>query len=138
MAILAKATAEVRIERFFVLNSERRPSRGEERDVRLRVDFYAKNLLFSTPKVVPRRGPSSSYPNIFFLFFSRFRGCEKKHGFVTKKDRKERASFGSSLSPAVSSSRFLFCARDVVVVVARMKFSQTLPCFPLSENNSLY
>jgi hypothetical protein len=54
MAILAKATAEVRIERFFVLNSERRPSRGEERDVRLRVDFYAKNLLFSTPKVVPR------------------------------------------------------------------------------------
>ena len=28
MAILAKATAEVRIERFFVLNSERRPSRG--------------------------------------------------------------------------------------------------------------
>jgi len=138
MAILAKATAEVRIERFFVLNSERRPSRGGGERRPVEGGFLRQKPPFFHSKSGPQGGRLHFYPNIFFLFFSRFRGCEKKHGFVTKKDRKERASFGSSLSLAVSSSRFLFCTRDVVVVVARMKFSQTLPCFPLSENNSLY
>jgi hypothetical protein len=78
MAILAKATAEVRIERFFDLNSEQRPIGREESDVRLRVDFYAKNLLFSSPKVVPRGGRLHYIQTISFSSSSSSLGCERK------------------------------------------------------------
>lgn len=84
MAILAKATAEVRIERFFDLNSEQRPIGREESDVRLRVDFYAKNLLFTSPKVVPGGAVFIISKQFLFLLLLLLSAVKEKHEFETK------------------------------------------------------
>jgi hypothetical protein len=56
MAILAKATAEVRIERFFVLNSERRPSRGGGERRPVEGGFLRQKPPFFHSKSGPQKG----------------------------------------------------------------------------------
>jgi hypothetical protein len=80
MAILAKATAEVRIERFFVLNSEQRPSEGEERDVRMRGGFLRQKPPFFP---LQKWSPGGRLHYIQTISFSSSsssldRGCERK------------------------------------------------------------
>jgi len=81
MAILAKATAEVRIERFFDLNSEQRPIGREERDVRMRGWILRQKPPFFLSKSGPRGGRLHDIQTISFSSSSSSSsslGCERK------------------------------------------------------------